>query len=217
MPVIEGYNQLHLQRLSRYVHEVDPQKGMELFSARFRANPDGNGFYMVPDSGYCLRFVLRNRVRVVPDGDAAIRAINGPGFASRLDVVVESKPTLDLNPALPPDSLGAVSVKDYTPERIELALSAKANSLLFAGEVFYPAWHAILDGKEVPILRANYLFRGVEIPKGDHSLVFEYRSQALAKGAKVSAAALVVVLLMIFVFPKLPGAVAGRFTYMRNS
>ncbi|MFH0921935.1 MAG: YfhO family protein [Fibrobacterota bacterium] len=216
-PVVEGYNQLHLLRLSRFVHEVAPDKGMSLFSARFRANPDNSGFYIAPDSATCPRFSLRSRVFTVPDGDAAIRAINSPSFNPLRDAVVESRPTLLLNPALSPDSLGSVRVVSFKPERIELAILANDNSLLFASEVFYPAWHALLDGKEVPIFRTNYLFRGVDIPKGGHTLVFEYRSKALVTGAKASAGALVVVLLLIFLWPRLPAGVTGRFAYMQKN
>ena len=37
-----------------------------------------------------------------------------------------------------------------------------------------PGWIAEIDGKRVPILRADVLFRGVEVPAGRHRVVFRF-------------------------------------------
>ena len=40
--------------------------------------------------------------------------------------------------------------------------------------IYYPGWIAEIDGKPAPVLRADVLFRGVEVPPGEHRVVFRY-------------------------------------------
>ncbi|TPW07319.1 MAG: hypothetical protein FD127_4502 [Acidimicrobiaceae bacterium] len=49
-------------------------------------------------------------------------------------------------------------------------------------DVWHPWWTADVDGLEVPILRANVLFRAVYVPAGHHVLTFAFRpiSSAIA-------------------------------------
>jgi len=116
----------------------------------------------------------------------AIEMINTDGFDPMKHAVVESPKTLSYRSGTPVDSLGTVTIEHYSAHRIELEVDAKENALLFASEVWYPAWHALVDGKEVPILRTNYLFRGIELPGGKHKVVFYYRSAAFRKGLILS-------------------------------
>ena len=39
---------------------------------------------------------------------------------------------------------------------------------------YYPGWIAEIDGKASHILRADVLFRAVEVPAGRHHVVFRY-------------------------------------------
>jgi uncharacterized membrane protein YfhO len=45
-----------------------------------------------------------------------------------------------------------------------------------------------VDGEERPILRANYLLRGVALDPGTHTIRFWYEPRAFRLGAGVSAA-----------------------------
>ena len=46
--------------------------------------------------------------------------------------------------------------------------------MLALHDTWYPGWVAEIDGKRAPILRADVLFRGVEVPAGRHRVVFRY-------------------------------------------
>jgi hypothetical protein len=61
------------------------------------------------------------------------------------------------------------------PNRIDVRVSTDHPAWLIHSAVWYPGWQAWLDGKRVAILRANYLFRAVYIPEGNHELSFIYK------------------------------------------
>ncbi len=45
---------------------------------------------------------------------------------------------------------------------------------LFVAETWYPGWRAWVDGRSVPLLRAEYLFRAVPLPAGAHEVTLRY-------------------------------------------
>ena len=49
---------------------------------------------------------------------------------------------------------------------MQLATRANAASVLAQSEAWYPGWRAWVNGQEVPLERADFLFRGVEVPAG---------------------------------------------------
>jgi uncharacterized membrane protein YfhO len=53
-------------------------------------------------------------------------------------------------------------------------------------DIYYSGWEAYVDGERRPILRANLLFRGVEVPAGHHRVEFRFRP--LSVGNLVAAA-----------------------------
>ena len=54
-------------------------------------------------------------------------------------------------------------------------------------EIYYPAgWVATIDGKEAEILRANYAFRALEVPAGEHEIVFRFDPKSYKTGANIS-------------------------------
>ena len=91
-----------------------------------------------------------------------------------------------------------VSVESYRPDRIELDVSTGASGLLVLSEIYYPAWKAYVDGEPVSLYRTNYLFRGVPIPEGEHTVELRYESTSLRLGMAISSfTALICVSLLV--------------------
>jgi uncharacterized membrane protein YfhO len=59
--------------------------------------------------------------------------------------------------------------------------------------MYFPGWHATVDGVETPIYRTNYLFRGIVVPAGQHTVMFVYRPVSALIGAGISLVALAII------------------------
>jgi len=70
---------------------------------------------------------------------------------------------------------GTVEIVSYAPKRVELKANATAPSVLLLNDRFDPGWKVSVDGNAAPVLRANFLMRGVQVPAGQHTVVFSYQ------------------------------------------
>jgi len=79
-----------------------------------------------------------------------------------------------------------IKLLGYYPNAVLLNVLSNKDALLFLSDNYYPGWQAFVDDKETKIYRANYAFRSVFVPKGEHLVRFVYRPQSLRVGAIVS-------------------------------
>ena len=85
------------------------------------------------------------------------------------------------------DSTATISLvkKDLT----ELMYESNTNSNQFAvfSEIYYKdGWNAYIDGNSVPYYRVNYVLRGMEVPKGKHTITFKYEPSVIKTGSLLS-------------------------------
>ena len=53
-------------------------------------------------------------------------------------------------------------------------------------DIWYPAWKANIDDKPVDIHRINWSLRGIEVPKGTHTITLQYVSEAYSTGSTIT-------------------------------
>ena len=70
---------------------------------------------------------------------------------------------------------GEITMKSYAPNKIVYKAECKGKQFAVFSEIFYPeGWKAFVDGKEVEIVKTNYLLRGVELASGKHTIEFKF-------------------------------------------
>ena len=76
-----------------------------------------------------------------------------------------------------PDDLGSsIELIERDLNKISYQYSAQNEGLIVFSEIYYPkGWIARIDGKETPVLRANYVLRALRVPEGAHTIEFEYQ------------------------------------------
>jgi len=65
-----------------------------------------------------------------------------------------------------------VEITNFEPESVSLAIENNQESYLVLSDLFHPFWKARLDGRDVAISQAFYLYRAVKVPAGSHTSNF---------------------------------------------
>jgi len=85
------------------------------------------------------------------------------------------------------DSTASISVIEYKPNYIKYNSNNTNNGFVVFSEVYYKdGWQAYINGVEVEHIRANYMLRGLEIPKGNHTIEFKFEPQVIKIGSTIA-------------------------------
>ena len=120
------------------------------------------------------------------DPEKALKLLSSGKVDPRQTALLEQPPP---KLARPDGSSGQASVTAYEADRIRLKAATGGPGLLMLSEVYYPAWKAYVDGRPVPLYRANYLLRAIPVPAGEHTVELRYESWYLRMGMAISLAA----------------------------
>jgi hypothetical protein len=107
---------------------------------------------------------------------------------------------------------GNVSLIHYLPESSAWQVETDREAFLFLSDAYYPGWKASIDGKEVPIARANLAFRAVRVPRGSHTVSFWFAPLSIYLGLGVTGSALLItgLLILLVALPATGRAARGR-------
>ena len=88
----------------------------------------------------------------------------------------------------------------YAPKHIVLNAKAAAPAVLLLNDKYDPNWKVLVDGKPAPLLRCNYVMRGVQLAPGDHRVEFHYEPSTTALYISLAAIGLGLALLAFLAF-----------------
>jgi hypothetical protein len=69
---------------------------------------------------------------------------------------------------------GTVRIVAYSNTRVVLDVDSPDGGYAILNDIWQPWWFADLNGEEVPILKANVLFRAVAVPPGHHTITMTF-------------------------------------------
>jgi hypothetical protein len=107
-----------------------------------------------------------------------------PGFEPRKVALLEE------TPGIAPTEGKAAEARfvSYAPGEVVLEAQASAPAVLVLLDTYFPGWKAWVDGKPVPILRADYAFRAVAVPAGKSVVRFKYQPISFTMGVLITLA-----------------------------
>jgi hypothetical protein len=188
------------------------RKNVPLDRAKFTLAFDGDPALEIHENSNVLpRASIVFDRRPVSEHAAALEAIHAPDFDPSRTVVLEGESgeyrvqnteyrgqntehrtqnteyrrqrTEDGGSTTLADGQAAAKITGYGPNEIALKTTSGADGVLVLSEVYYPGWRAWVDDREVQVLRADYLFRAVELPAGEHRVRLVYDPWSFKVGA----------------------------------
>jgi hypothetical protein len=148
--------------------EVHPYPGLEelaavesLFDAKVR-------LFALPSALPRAYAVSGVTVASEPESYALLQ---GPGFDPRRSVILPQGVPRAPGEVAP----GEVRLAWRRSASVGLEAELSSRGTLVLLEAWDPGWTVEVDGEQRPLLRANLIFRGVELEAGRHRVVFRYR------------------------------------------
>jgi hypothetical protein len=142
------------------------------------------------------RAFLVGTTEVLP-GDAAMERYLSEEFDARTTVILEEPLPADIE--VEPGATGVVEWLEREADSFTLRVAPDRPAMLVVLDNYFPAWKAFVDGREVPVHRANYTFRAIAVPAGEHTVTFRYVPTELRTGAMISLVLLGLLLAVVLI------------------
>ncbi len=131
----------------------------------------------------------------VETGSEALEMIQQGQVDFQRDVILElddptSMPTCDSNARV------NISIKSEFANNSVLVINSPNPGYLIMADVWYPGWQSFVDGKPTPVLKANYLFRAIALPEGEHEVIIAFQPKWFYTGAAVSGFSLILLIVL---------------------
>jgi uncharacterized membrane protein YfhO len=183
--ITEGFNPLNLFR------RIPPLKGrrqfnmfLDLLNIKYYVNPDYGRTSKAPillNKDRLPRAKMFYNAKVFTNDSLVKDFMLNNTFDYRNTLLLAEKPKESL-PQNGDYLANQVKITNYSANKIDIDISTEKNGLLFLSDIWYPAWKASVDSKQVKVMSADYSFRVIEVPEGKHKVTFKYSSSKFKLG-----------------------------------
>jgi hypothetical protein len=188
----------------------------DLIEKQLQNFPQSLPVYNMLNTKYIIQKDQQGQDQVVPNTEAlgaawfvkGFRFENGPAavmnalsnFNPRDTAVLFSTDKSQVPATLAADSASGIQFVYNNNDEVAYRSNSASPGFAVFSEVFYnKGWKALIDGKESPIIRTNYVLRGLTIPAGQHQIQFVFHPAAYYTGQTLTLIASIVILLTLMV------------------
>jgi len=159
---------------------------------------DGN--YLIFENKNALgRPSLFYQYEVIKEDEEIIKRLFSPDFSLQKTLILEEDPEGEVLAG----EEGEIKVVDYQPSFAKFRITTSKPAFLFLTDNYYPGWKAFVDKKLTKIYRADYTFRVVPVPEGEHEVEFSYQPESFKWGLRISITTVIILLSCYLVNKKL--------------
>ena len=143
---------------------------------QFTAVADSNGpIALFEFTGALPRARLFSQWQVSGNNQETLERLVRADFDPAQTVIVTGELPNPPTPAASNAPPGNVRIDYYAPKLVRLNAEVAAPSVLLLNDRHDPYWNVTIDGRPEPLLRCNYIMRGVYLMPGKHRVEFRFR------------------------------------------
>ena len=125
-------------------------------------------------------------IKYVKNADEEMASIASFSPAQTAVVNEVSKASVTSQPVA--DSTAKITLVKNDNDLINYTSTSATPQFAVFSEIYYEAgWKATIDGKPAPIIKTNYLLRGLSVPAGQHAIEFKFEPASFYKGKKITS------------------------------
>lgn len=163
---------------------------------------------VMPNPSACGNAWFVDELKWTSTADEEIDAMNAPklgdttivpnAFDPKKTAIMRDKFKGDIgNYTFGKDSAANIKLKQYGLDELTYTSQNSKDGLAVFSDIYYKnGWKAYIDGKETPIVKANYVLRAIKVPAGQHTILFQFKPESFYTGQKVVLACSVLLLLV---------------------
>ena len=163
---------------------------------------------VIPNPKACGNAWFVDEVKWANTAEEEITALNAPGiqdtvqmpgaFDPKKTAVMRTTFKNDMgNYTFGKDSSAYVKLDKYGLDDISFKSSNSKDGLAVFSDMYYAkGWKALVDGKETPIMKVDYVMRAIKIPAGSHSIEFHFHPDSFYNGQKVAFISSILLILL---------------------
>jgi hypothetical protein len=188
---IGGY---HAAKLSIYQDLIENQLSkqpmnmqvVDMLNTKYFIVPDSSGRSVAQlNPGALGNAWLVKSIRYAKDAAAEMKALSS--FSARDEAIVQEqyRPSVPFLPVA--DSTATIRMEKNDHDVIRYTFQSASNQFAVFSEVYYDrGWKAFIDGKESPIVKTNYVLRGLAVPAGRHQIEFRFEPKSYLMGHRIT-------------------------------
>lgn len=167
---------------TKYIIAQNPQTGQPMV----QQNPDAAGNV----------WFVKN-IQYVNNANEEMLALDSLKVKETVVIDNREKAKVTLEPQY--DTTAKIRLLENKNDLIYYESSSTSNQFAVFSEIYYPkGWKAYIDDKETPIVKVNYLLRGLSVPAGNHKIRFEFKPASYILGNRLSLISGIISFILLF-------------------
>ena len=199
-----GYSAARLKRIDEVIdNQFSRRVNIDLLNALntkyiITSDPKSQALTVQRNPGACGNAWFVKSIKYVKNADDEMSAVSA--FSAKDTAIIDQQysPLIGTKPAAV-DTTASIKLTDYSPDHMVYQSKAAVNSTAVFSEIYYNrGWKMLIDEKEQPYFRADYLLRAAQIPSGNHKVEFIFHPSSYYIGEDISLAGSVLLIAALF-------------------